>query len=224
MNGYMSSGCPNCGAEVDVCGVDSFGYPEIGEDLFQVYCPRCSAHLDVTFEPCLSVADAGDEDDEDADINEVVKAEATQDSKEPQFIQLTEDQFEARYPLVPNHLNPNASWEGCLFETCGDEWEFVRQQDESKVWTLIEDGEGGECIVSGVHLVNRLGYLVSTVRVPEGTSFEVGLPTSDDDDPEAALDAVIAFLERDRALELLHQHIDREGLTGQFKRFLEDQE
>ncbi len=39
---------------------------------------------------------------------------------------LTEDEFDRRYELLPNHLNPNASWAtgigpGCLFETDEDE-------------------------------------------------------------------------------------------------------
>ena len=38
------------------------------------------------------------------------------------IIELTEDEFDEQYPLVANHLNPNATWgivdgKGCLFET-----------------------------------------------------------------------------------------------------------
>ncbi len=88
-------------------------------------------------------------------------------------ITMTEEKFEARFPLRANHLNPNASWQGCLFETFGEEAEFVRKQDLASVWTLVDDGEGGECIMSGFHFVNRLGYLLSTVPVTEGTAIEV---------------------------------------------------
>jgi hypothetical protein len=91
---------------------------------------------------------------------------------------MTEEEFEARFPLRANHLNPNASWQvddgsGCLFETYGEEAEFVSKQDSSTIWTLVDDGEGGECIISGFHFVNRLGYLLSTVLVPGGTAIEV---------------------------------------------------
>lgn len=97
------------------------------------------------------------------------------------FIQLTEEEFEARFPLLPNHLNPNASWQvgdgpGCLFEIYGAELDFVRQQDPATVWTIVDDGEGGECIMSDFHFVNRLGYFVSTVPVPQGTTIEVSIP------------------------------------------------
>ena len=45
------------------------------------------------------------------------------------IIEMTEDEFDQQYPLVTNHLNPNASWEnghsgGCLFDTFGDELAF----------------------------------------------------------------------------------------------------
>ena len=48
------------------------------------------------------------------------------------MIELTEDEFDAAYTLVPNHINPAAGWavgddgRGCLFETYGDELAFVR--------------------------------------------------------------------------------------------------
>jgi hypothetical protein len=93
------------------------------------------------------------------------------------FVELTEDEFCEQYPVLPNHLNPDAAWSygngGCLFETFGEEWEFVKQQDPATVWTLVEDGDDGECILSGCHWVNRLGYFISTVPVPEGVDVEV---------------------------------------------------
>lgn len=55
------------------------------------------------------------------------------------WITINEEAFEARYPLRQNHLNSNASWNGCLFETFGEEVEFVAKQDPSTVWTLVDD-------------------------------------------------------------------------------------
>ena len=93
---------------------------------------------------------------------------------------LTEDEFDRRYQLLPNHLNPNASWAtgdgpGCLFETYGDEFAFVRRQDPGTVWTLIDGDSGGLWLVSGMHFVNRIGYLLSTTAVPEDPVIEVQL-------------------------------------------------
>jgi len=98
-----------------------------------------------------------------------------------ELIELTEDEFDTRYPLRPNHLNPHATWafgdtRGCLFETFGEELDFVRMQHPSTVWTLV-DGEDGDMYVhSGVHFVNRIGYLISLAAVPEGVDIQVHIP------------------------------------------------
>ena len=92
-------------------------------------------------------------------------------------IEISERAFMALYPLVSNHLNPNAAWphhdsSSCLFETYGDEFRFVCRQDPRTVWTLV-DCDGEQCTLSGLHIVNRIGYLVSTVPVPHGVEITV---------------------------------------------------
>src|SRR5580704_8479145 len=93
-------------------------------------------------------------------------------------IEMSEDEFDAQYPLLTNHLNPHATWAsgdhpGCLFETYGEELEFVRQQDPNTVWTLVDGDDGNQHLTSGYLFVNRIGYLISTVAVPEGVDIEV---------------------------------------------------
>ena len=105
------------------------------------------------------------------------------------LIQLSEDEFDDQYPLVRNHLNPNASWSyddgpGCLFETYGEELEFVRRQDPTHVWTFLDGDEDGQYLASGFHFVNRIGYLISTVPVPPDVDIEVRIPRSDDSELE----------------------------------------
>jgi len=106
---------------------------------------------------------------------------------EEEFIELNEDEFNEQYPLVENHLNPNASWvymtendadqRGCLFETYGAEHEFVRQQNPRCIWTLCDGDDGGQFLSSGYHFVNRIGYLISKEPVPEGKYIQVPLPS-----------------------------------------------
>ena len=103
------------------------------------------------------------------------------------LIELTEDEFDVQYPLVPNHINPSASWAfgnagGCLFETYGEEFEFVRRYDPSKVWTLVDGDAGDMYLVSGLHYVNRVGYLLSRNPIPENTTVQVRLPMENDYD------------------------------------------
>jgi hypothetical protein len=73
---------------------------------------------------------------------------------------------------------------GCLFETYGDELAFVRTQNPRTVWTLIDGDDGGQYILSGLHRVNRLGHLVSTVPVPEGTTIRVRMAMHSEAAPE----------------------------------------
>lgn len=102
-------------------------------------------------------------------------------------IEITEDEFDATYLLRPNHLNPNASWvtgdgPGCLFETYGDELAFVRQQDPDTIWTLLDGDDGDLYVASGYHLVNRIGYLISTVPVPDDLFIQVHIPMDSETD------------------------------------------
>jgi hypothetical protein len=105
-------------------------------------------------------------------------------TKETVQLEISEDEFDEQYPLVTNHLNPNASWAfddtgGCLFETYGDEFAFVRRQDPRYVWTFLDGDDGDQYVVSGLHFVNRIGYLISKIPVPEGMFIEVRIPSSD---------------------------------------------
>ena len=97
------------------------------------------------------------------------------------FIELTEEDFHARYALVPNHINLSAGWSygdarGCLFETYGEEFAFVRRYDTRKVWTLVDGDAGDLYLVSGLHFANRVGYLLSRHAVPAGATVRVRLP------------------------------------------------
>ena len=107
------------------------------------------------------------------------------------FIELTEDEFDNRFPLVTNHLNPSAGWGigesgGCLFETYGEELAFVVRQDLSHIWTLIDGEDGDLYVTSGFHFVNRIGYLISREAVPQGTTFQVHIPVDRDEDFSSA--------------------------------------
>jgi hypothetical protein len=98
--------------------------------------------------------------------------------------ELTEEQFDEQYELVTNHIDDNASFDGNMFETFDEELTFVRQMaEQNRVITIIEgdedfENEFGEptlnmFYVSGMHLVNRIGYLVTKEPITE--EFEVKL-------------------------------------------------
>jgi hypothetical protein len=100
--------------------------------------------------------------------------------------EITEDEFDEQYPLVTNHINSNASWvfddgPGCLFETYGEEVDFVRSQDPCTIWTVVDSDDGNQYVLSGYHLVNRIGYLISTVPFSEGADIEVPILLDSDE-------------------------------------------
>lgn len=72
------------------------------------------------------------------------------------------------YQPKPNHLDPESEiWDGCMFETYGPELDFVKQQPNRHIWTLVEADDSGWYILTGFHLVNRVGYFVTEKPWPE---------------------------------------------------------
>jgi hypothetical protein len=62
-----------------------------------------------------------------------------------------------------------------MFETYGDEVEFVKAQDENRIW-MYGDGDDGEGhIWSGWGFVNRIGYFITEVPCPIDTEIQVNL-------------------------------------------------
>jgi hypothetical protein len=128
-------------------------------------------------------------------------------------IELSEEEFDDQFPLLVNHLNPNASWvhgegPGCLFETYGEELDFVRQQDLATVWTLVNGDDGHQYLVSGFHFVNRIGYLVSTVPVPEGVHIEVRIPMQLETDHEPTDSVLAPSLPEEQLSSIAREHLD----------------
>ena len=96
------------------------------------------------------------------------------------FIEMTFDEWEATYKPITNHIDKNASFQdedgnGLMFETYGDEVEFVKSQSPDKIW-MYGDGDDGEGhIWSGWGFVNRIGYFITEVPCPVDTEIQVNL-------------------------------------------------
>lgn len=88
------------------------------------------------------------------------------------LITLSEDLFFDVFKPIPNHINTNTSWSGCMFETYGDELEFIRRQPAERIWTIVE-ADGGMAICSGCHVVNRIGYLVASIPTQPDTEYDI---------------------------------------------------
>jgi len=93
------------------------------------------------------------------------------------FIEMTEDEWFKTYKPIPNHIDKNASFSdgehGYMFETYGDEVEFVKSQSPDKIWMYGDGDDGGLYIWSGWGFVNRLGYFITEVPCPPDTTIQV---------------------------------------------------
>lgn len=102
---------------------------------------------------------------------------------------ITEEQFYDDYCPIENHLDKNASFDGFMFETFGEELEYIKslcenENDKKRIWTVIaEEDDLGNIIIeymAGLHLVNRIGFLVTEKPYTLGT--EVVIIESGDND------------------------------------------
>ena len=91
------------------------------------------------------------------------------------FEEMDLDTWFDKYKPIKNHIDTTASFDGCMFETYGEEVEFVKAQDENRIW-MYGDGDDGEGhIWSGWGFVNRIGYFITEVPCPIDTEIQVNL-------------------------------------------------
>lgn len=92
---------------------------------------------------------------------------------------IDEDTFVERFRPQRNSLDLTATLDfgdgGCLFSAAGKEFRHVLAQDPRTLWTLVEGDEGSLFIESGLHIANRLGYLVTALPFEDGVAYSVAL-------------------------------------------------
>lgn len=93
------------------------------------------------------------------------------------FIEMDFDEWCDTYKPIVNHIDNNASFDngygGIMFETYGDEVEFVKSQSPDKIWMYGDGDDGGSYVWSGWGFVNRLGYFITEVPCPPDTTIQV---------------------------------------------------
>jgi hypothetical protein len=94
------------------------------------------------------------------------------------FKEMTMEEWTATYKPITNHIDKNASFQdesgtGLMFETYGDEIEYIRQTNPACVWTYGDGDDGGTYIWNDFHFINRLGYFVTEVPCPPDTIIQI---------------------------------------------------
>ena len=88
-------------------------------------------------------------------------------------VTITFDAWVEQFIPLKNHFDDNASMDGLMFETYGEEVAYVRAQDINRIWTFTED-DGVIYVGEGMHIVNRLGYAVTEKPYAENTLYVIG--------------------------------------------------
>ena len=99
------------------------------------------------------------------------------------FIQLTEEEWFEQFKPIPNYLDDNASFNdgehGYMFETYGEELEFVKSQEPNRIWTYCDGDDRGTYIFEGMRIVNRIGYFVTTVPFDDSKAYQIQISNDD---------------------------------------------
>ncbi len=100
------------------------------------------------------------------------------------FKEISEDEWFEKYKPIQNHIVGNASFDGCMFETYGDEEVFVKAQDPHYIWTYGDGDNGGTFIWSGYHIVNRIGYFITEVPFENDDEIQITIETYEEQGEE----------------------------------------
>jgi len=94
------------------------------------------------------------------------------------FIEMDFEDWLKEYQPITNHIDKNASFQnedgsGIMFETYGDEYEFVKSQEPQYIWTYGDGDDGGSYIWNGWSLINRLGYFITNKPFPDNVTIQI---------------------------------------------------
>ncbi len=101
------------------------------------------------------------------------------------LIRMDIEQWAETFKPIQNHITPDSSFGGEMFETYGHDLEYVltvvRQgfDKAGMVWTYA-DGDNGTFICDGYHLVNRIGYFITQVPADITCQYEIIVSRDDD--------------------------------------------
>lgn len=109
---------------------------------------------------------------------------------------LREEQWEEKYKPQQNHISGREEYNGWMFETYGEDDEFIRkfaQENPNRVWTVLTGLPTGDTIIQGFHLVDRYCHFITEV------------PFSDEEDVEVLTEGSVEYgltdEDRDRFIE-----------------------
>jgi hypothetical protein len=91
------------------------------------------------------------------------------------YVELTWKDFQEQFRPIKNHFRKDP--DEIMFETYGEELEFVISKvEENVVWTY---GDGDYCtyVSGGYHYINRIGYYITEVPMEKDTEYQITIST-----------------------------------------------
>jgi hypothetical protein len=88
------------------------------------------------------------------------------------LISLTWEEFEEQFKPIKNTISKYS--DNFMFETYGEELEFVQKQNPNHIWTESQI-DYGFVTSEGYHFVNRMGYYITEVPWEDNVSYEIDL-------------------------------------------------
>ena len=92
---------------------------------------------------------------------------------------LSVEEWEHHFFPIDNPIDfENASFDGMMFETYGEDYDFVAewgQRSPNSIWTYIDKEDGSTCIINRWAFVNRIGYFITTKPYDDMLDIEVQL-------------------------------------------------
>jgi hypothetical protein len=91
-------------------------------------------------------------------------------------IEMTFEEWKAKYQPIQNHLNEDAPWNGIWFDATGEEDKYVREQNPFNVWAYSDFEEDDEAfLVSGYRFKSGLGHFITRIPWVEGEEIQIAL-------------------------------------------------
>ncbi len=76
------------------------------------------------------------------------------------------EEFEQLHFPVLNPFDSDADYDGAMFDTDGQEYEFVAElavEHPRRVWTIVDGESNSLVLICGLHHINRIGYIITAL-------------------------------------------------------------
>ena len=100
------------------------------------------------------------------------------DSPDYKKVLLTMEEWEYHFKPIDNPIDKNASLGGAMFETYGEEYDYVAaigHREPNRIWTYMDDDNGDTVIINAWAFVNRIGYLITEKPYDDSIDIQVQL-------------------------------------------------